>query len=898
MISRSSRLAPRRIFSLHSISKGCPEVAIAPSNPQEIIYHHHPYIISLLSSCTHLPSIQQIHALLIISGFKPLNLLYTHLINSYASLKRCDLARSVFNSIPNPCTILWNSIIRAYTRSNQYKEALELYRCMLDKYIEPDKYTFTFVLKACTGNLNAREGISVHQQIISRGIEGNVFVGTGLIDMYCKMGDICVAREVFDRMPEKDVTTWNAMIGGLSESSSPFEAMRLFFKMQTHFRLEPSSVSLLNLFSGVCQLRDIRLCRSLHGFIVKKDFPISILNGLIDMYSKCERADIARMIFNRMRRKDDFSWGSMMAGHAHNGNFNDVLELYDQLSMKNLKMNKISLVSAVLAAAETRELEKGKAIHECAIRGMVDSDILVATPLIKMYVMCEELQIAKTLFSRLKGKDIVTWSSTIAAFVQSGYPREGLSIFRDMLANGLKPNRVTIASVLPACSELLDTRLGMSIHCYSIKIHVDSDISTATGLVSMYSKSHLFTLSMTIFNRMSRRDVVTWNALITAYAHAGDPYRAAITFADFRSSGEQPDYGTMAGFISACAMMVCDLNVGNSVYGLTKKFGFESDRNIKNALIDMYAKLGSLSTAEFFFNDIDFDKDEVSWNAVIAGYVTNRCYEKAMSAYYRMKLDGFRFKPNIATIMSVVPAIANLADIKEGMSLHSYVIQTGLLSYTIVKNSLIDMYSKCGRLDSSERIFSSMGLEKDLVSWNTMLAAYAVHGEGDRAVSFFSTMQEENVEIDSSSFLSVLSACRHMGLVEEARRIFDNCEPGIEHYACMVDLLGRAGLFDESLSLIREMKMEPDGRVWGALLIGCRLHSNVKLGEMALDQLRKLDEENSGHYVALSSLYSESGRWVDARNLRIKMNCDGLKKKTPGLSWVDEMKRDHLQIDA
>ncbi|CAJ2644056.1 unnamed protein product [Trifolium pratense] len=220
----------------------------------------------------------------------------------------------------------------------------------------------------------------------------------------------------------------------------------------------------------------------------------------------------------------------------------------------------------------------------------------------------------------------------------------------------------------------------------------------------------------------------------------------------------------------------------------------------------------------------------------------------------------------------------------------------GFLSSSLLGNSLIDMYAKCGQLSYSENCFHEME-NKDTISWNTMLSAYAMHDQGELAVAFFSLMQETNVRVDSISFISVLSACRHAGLIQVGRDIFTsmcgkhhNVEPNMEHYACMVDLLGCAGLFDEVLSLINKMPREPDVQVWGALLGACKIHSNVSLGEVALHHLLKLEPGNAAHYVVLSDIYAQCGRWNDARRTRSHMNDHGLKK-IPGYSWVGAHKQ-------
>eukprot|EP00257_Ricinus_communis_P021014 XP_015580395.1 pentatricopeptide repeat-containing protein At2g39620 [Ricinus communis] len=846
----------------------------------------YPNYLHLLCSCKDLNSILQIHARLIVSGQKKHPLTSIRLVKSYLSFQKCDFSRFVFDSLPKPSVRLYNTMIQAYTNSKNYKEAIIMYHSILNKGLEPDKCTFTFVLKACTGGLEFKEGILIHRGIVFKGLESDVFVGTALVNMYSKMGDPQLAKGVFDKMPKRDVVTWNAMIFGLSHSVAPQEALKLVKSMQLAGQ-EPDFVTIVNLVPAVSRLADIDACRSLHGYVIRRGFPAVFSNGLIDMYSKCGDIYVACQVFELMQHTNDISWRTMMAGYAHNECFFEVLDLFDYMKKNNFRLNKVSVASALLAAADVRDSGRGKEICEFARQQGIDSDVSITTAMMTMYAKCGNLDKAKQLFQGLKVKDLVAWSAIIDALVQSRYAEDALSLFRDMQNDFLKANNVTLLSVLPACADLMSLRLGKSVHCYAIKADFDSDILIGTSLVSMYAKCGLFNSALTVFNRMPCEDIVTCNALINEYSQIGDPYHAMEVFHVVQISEILPDSRTMVCLLSVC-ILLHDLEQGSCIHGLIIKFGFDSHCNVKNSLIDMYAKCGSLANAEFLFKRTEFTKDEVSWNALIAGYVHNEHAKEAFSLFCQMKLE--HFQPNLVTFVSVFPAVARLSALKEGMALHACIMRMGFQSNVLVGNCLIDMYAKCGQLHNSEHLFHEMK-NKNAVSWNVMLAGYAVHGQGYHAIELFSLMQKSHIQADSLSFLSVLSACRHSGLIDEGRKIFDSMykehqlEPGLEHYACMVDLLGRAGLFDEILHLIKAMPLEPDAGVWGALLGACKMHSNLQLAEFALYHLVKLEPENPTHHVVLANIYAKSGRWRDAGSTRSKIIKTGMKK-SPGWSWV------------
>jgi len=556
------------------------------------------------------------------------------------------------------------------------------------------------------------------------------------------------------------------------------------------------------------------------------------------------------------------------------------------MTRENLKLNQVTVVSALSAAAETGDLEMGMNVHNYAINEGIDFDVPTTTMLMTMYAKCGETKKAKFLFKGIKKKDTVAWSALISAFAQTNCPKEALSLFREMQMGGFAPNKVTIVGVLPACGDLLDAKRGKSIHCYALRSGIGVDVSVGTALVSMYAQCELFTSAHAVFDALQHKEVITWNTLINGYAQIGDASNALKMFQQLRATGQQPDPGTVVGVLPACALLNA-FNLGASVHGLIVKNGYESDLHVKNATIDMYAKCANLPSAENLFSETKSRKDIISWNTMIAGYMHNGNATEAISAFHEMRRENL--KPTLVTLVSIIPAVAQLASLRDGLALHSVVIRTGFESHVPIGNSLIDMYSKCGRIDCAQNFFNWMDY-RDTVSWNVMLAGYATHGLSEDSIELFTEMRDNGIKADSVSFVSVLSACRHGGLVEKGKKIFESIgaelesEPRIEHYACMVDLLGRSGQFDEAWGLIQRMPMEPDAGVWGALLGACRMHSNVKMGEIALENLVRLEPQNPAHHVALSNIYAQVGRWGDARNMRAAMSDVGMTK-TPGCSW-------------
>ncbi|WZY77126.1 hypothetical protein YC2023_023510 [Brassica napus] len=509
-------------------------------------------------------------------------------------------------------------MIRGYTRAGLHREALELFRYMSEeKGIVPDKYSLAFALKACTGASDLERGLGIHELVSEMGFVSDVYIGTALVEMYCKGGDLVRAREVFDEMPERDGVTWNVMVSGLVQNGCFGEALRSFRDMC----LSGAEID-HNLIPAVSKIGSTDVCRCLHGLVVKKGFASGFSCGLIDMYCKCADLDAAECVFEDVSSKDDSSWGTMMAAYAHNGCFTKVLELFDVMRSYDVKTNKVAVVSALQAAAYLGELEKGIRIHEFVVQqGMMD-EVSVATSLVSMYSKCGELEIAEQLFTNITDRDVVTWSAMIASFQLAGHHDDALSLFRDMMKTDVKPNAAALTSVLPACAGIAAaSRLGKSVHCFAIKADIDSELAAATDIISMYAKSGLFSPALKAFERLPTKDAVAFNALAQGYTQIGDASKAFDVYHNMKLHGVFPDSGTMVGLLQTCALC-SNYDQGSCVYGQTIKHGFDSECQVAHALLDMFTKCHAFSAAKSLFDKCGFEKRTVSWNIMMNGYLS------------------------------------------------------------------------------------------------------------------------------------------------------------------------------------------------------------------------------------------------------------------------------------
>lgn len=452
---------------------------------------------------------------------------------------------------------------------------------------------------------------------------------------------------------------------------------------------------------------------------------------------------------------------------------------------------------------------------------------------------------------------------------------------------GFLPNYFTFPFVLKACTRVLDFRLGVELHTIMVKVGYDCDIFVKTGLVCFYTKCGRLDDACKMFDEMPEKNSVSWTAIITGYIESDRFMEAIDVFKRLLEINLRPDSFTLVRILSACSRLgdvriaewldrcITSLEIGRNIF-------------VGTALVDTYAKCGSMEKALATFDQM-LEKDAVTWGAMIQGYVSNGKPKEAVDMFYKMKNDNIR--PDCYTIVGVLSACSSLGALELGEWARSLVDKNEFLYNPVAGTSLIDMYAKCGKMGSALRVFKDMK-EKDLIVWNAAITGLAMSGQSKVLFGLFGQLEKLGIHPDGKTFIGILCGCTHGGLVNDGRRFFNNMKrvfslsPEIEHYGCMVDLLGRAGLLNEAHLLINDMPMEPNAIVWGALLSGCRLHRDTRLAEYVLKRLIELEPWNSGNYVLLSNIFSANKKWDDAENIRSVMIHKSIQK-IPGCCWIE-----------
>ncbi|XP_027360150.1 pentatricopeptide repeat-containing protein At5g16860 [Abrus precatorius] len=694
------------------------------------------------------------------------------------------------------------------------------------------------ILKECNSLAHAKV---LHQQSI---VQGLIQFMTNLIGTYIACNCTATAILLLERIPpsESSVFWWNQLIRRAVHLGIPHDVFTLYRRMKA-LGWTPDHYTFPFVFKACADLPSLSLGASLHAAISRSGFAsnVFVCNAVVAMYGKCGALPHAHNMFDELCRRgiqDLVSWNSVVSATMWASDATTALALFRKMTNVHwISPDVVSLVNILPACASLSASLHGKQVHGFAIRSGLVDDVFVGNAMVDMYAKCGKMEEANKVFQRMKFKDVVSWNAMVAGYSQAG-------------------------------------RLGLALSLIE---------KMQEGIIKL--------------------DVVTWTAVIAGYAQRGQGCEALDVFRQMCNCGSRPNVVTLISVLSACASVGALLHGKEThchaikfILNLDGHYPGDDDLMVINGLIDMYAKCQSTEVARMMFDSVSpKERDVVTWTVMIGGYAQHGDANHALQLFSEMfKMDN-SIKPNDFTISCALMACARLAALRFGRQIHAYVLRNHYDSIVrFVANCLIDMYSKSGDVDTAQIVFDNMP-ERNAVSWTSLMTGYGMHGRGEDALRVFDEMRKVPLVPDGITFLVVLYACSHAGMVDHGIDFFYRMskdfgvDPGAEHYACMVDLLGRAGRLDEAMKLINGMPVEPTPVVWVALLSACRTHSNVELGEFAANRLTKLESGNDGSYTLLSNIYANAKRWKDVAKIRYLMKHTGIKKR-PGCSWIQGRK--------
>lgn len=717
--------------------------------------------------------------------------------------------------------------------------------------------------------------------------------------MYAMCGSVSESRFVFDSLDERNLFQWNAMISSYTRNDRFEEAIHVFLNLLSQTGLRPDDFTFPCVIKSCGAISDLDFGQQVHGMGLKLGLGSTdafVCNALMFMYGKCGLIGGALKVFDRMPHRNLVSWNTMLGVFSENKLCNRVIDLFVEMlkigSKQETRPDEATFVTVLPVCSAEGWIEIGKSIHGLAVKLGLDSHVRVNNALIDMYSKCGFLLEAERLFfsEDILDRSVVTWNAMIGGYARNGDISGSFDLLCLMNSTkNLMADDITILNILPACVGLTELSQLKEMHCFLIRNKLqDTNELVMNALVSAYTRCGSLEYAVRVLDSTRIQTVNLWNALIGGYAQNGDPKNAVHFFFDMKANGFEPDWYTIGSLLLACAHLK-NLCYCKSIHGYVIRNGLERDSFITISLLSAYIQCGMVSTARILF-DLMKEKDVVSWNAMLAGYAQNGLPFNSLDLFRKMQLY-FSTKPSAVATVSALMACTDLCIPRLGRELHGFALKNGYTDDAFIASSIIDMYAKCGLVEESRSFFDRIR-HKDLVHWTVMLTGYGVNGFGKEAVELYQEMQRVGLKPDEYTCIGLLMACGHSGMVQEGLNFFEEMEnvhglePKLEHYACAVDLLGRAGRLNDAAKLLDEIPGRPDGRVLSSLLCACRIHGDLGLGERVVEKLLELEPDKSEHYVLASNLYASFGKWDEVRRIRGKINEAGLYKD-PGYSWID-----------
>jgi pentatricopeptide repeat protein len=497
------------------------------------------------------------------------------------------------------------------------KEALGVLNCMYHLGISADSAAYAHLLLECGNVKSLSDGKMVHFHMIKAGFEPDVFVGNNLINMYAKCGVLEDARHLFDKMCERSVVTWNALIAGYILNGDFVEALKVFCKMK-EVGVPQTSYTFTSVLKACTGLEGLEMGQQVHGVIVKSGLQLNVFEGsaLVDMYVKCGNMEDARQVFDEISERNVVMYTALIAGYVQHGQGREALQLFEEMSEDRVSANQFTFASVLNGCASEESLEQGKQVHAKLIIAEFEPDFFVVSALIDMYAKCGDLEDAHKVFDKINESNEVLWTALITGYAQHGLGKEALLLFEEMQWSGMKPNDFTFANVLRACASLAALARGRQAHAHLIKSGFEEKIFPGSTLVDMYAKCGSIEDAQEVFERMPKRNVVSWNAMITGCAQHGLGKEALKLFEKMQLAGTKPDVITFVGILSACSHAGL-VDEGKKYFNSMAYYGIETRLEHCVCMVDLFGRAGLLGKAEHFIKNMVLQPDALIWRTLL-----------------------------------------------------------------------------------------------------------------------------------------------------------------------------------------------------------------------------------------------------------------------------------------
>ncbi|TVT99483.1 hypothetical protein EJB05_55152, partial [Eragrostis curvula] len=740
------------------------------------------------------------------------------LLRAHARAGRMRSAREVFDALPAPgrSLVAWTALMSGYATHGPASEAIELLLCMLSLLMRPDAFVFSVALRACASVGSIRLGRQLHGAVAKLGYVGtDLFVANGLVTMYASCRSLGCAEKVFAGIAAPDLVSWTSILSAYTENGCHTEALMLFLEM-VYDGMPCDAFTLSVALRAASSLGRVSLGHQLHGCMIKMGLVGNefLENCLIGFYGRTGELRLMQKVFDEMDGKDLVSWNTIIQCYADNLLDDEAFSHFRAMMFEYSECDEFTLGSILHVVTRRCAFDYGMEIHGHLIRAGLDSDKHVMSALVDMYVNRATLQKRHRMFP--------------------------LRMLRYYMSVQGKLDQFILASSLKSCASDLDLASGRMLHSCILKFDKNPDSFVTSSLIDMYAKCGSLEESQLLFSRTKDPGTAAWSAIISSNCQNGQYERAMHLFRRMQLEHVQPNEFTYTAVLTACTALG-DVASSMEIHGSSIRNGYEANTSVVKSLISFYMRQGMYHQALKLC--MSLSNHDISWGTLVQEFAQDDDHVGIVNLLRVIQRSGVELDYKTACL--ILSSCEKLALLDEGLQAHAYITKRGLASTACVNNHLIDMYSNCGNLRHAFDAFNYMS-DKNASSWTSIIVANVENGCPETAIRLFKQMLRKEKPPTSTAFLFVLKACSKMGLVSEAFKFFVSMtevykiQPSEGHYSCVIEALGRAGMFKEAEHFIDSVVPSESGAsAWSLLCSAAEQNGNAETVKLAANKLAK-----------------------------------------------------------
>ncbi|KAH7283913.1 hypothetical protein KP509_34G030900 [Ceratopteris richardii] len=820
-------------------------------------------LVILLQACSSLPSLADglsIHGDITLLGLETDTLIANCLITMYGNCLSVMDAQDVFLRLKRRNVVTWTAMTTVFIHHDRSLDALLLFYQMQSHRVQPTKVTFASVITACASIKSFEDGCIAHAYLVELGFHTELAVNNALISMYGKFGCSLDAQHMFDSVNCRDVVTWTSIIGAYTQRGQCKDALQIFHGMLLS-DVKPNAVTLVNILSACAADAAMIEGMAIHFSAIESglDQNSAVINTFLIFYGNVGCVEGAMNMFSSIKQPDPSNWTTMMSVCNQHEQHLKSWHLFDLMQEKGMKINKVTMITVLNACISVEALVKGQAFHSCIINYGYDLDVTVMNALIGMYSRCHGVDHAEATFLQMVRRDIVSFTSMIVAYIQCEFYMEAIELLQAMREECIRPDKVAFISILSACIKSEALELGRIVHDMVLECVCNLDNGLYNAILMMYGRCGSISCADNIFKRMQSKDIVSWNAMLAFWTEIGNADVAFHLFWKMNTAGIEPSAASFVSIITSCT--------GESTPTLGRLFhvwvvdsGLELDSMVSNSLVTMYGKFSSLVDAKCVFDSV-YQNEVVAWTSMISSYAKHGDSNAVLSLYYKMQSKGV--KPDKFIFSVVVAACSGSEMLQDGINVHKSIIQNQVEVDIVLVNALINMYCKCGSVESAKQVFAEMH-EHNLFSFNAIIGAYSQLLSHNEALEAFVRMQIEGIQPDSVSYLGMLVACSGLADLKVGRMIHAlvlnsgfECDDAVSN--AMISMYSKCGSVECAYYMFESLS-EKSIAAWASMITAFADHGDIeKVLKLFNFMVNEGVEPNETSFVGILAACSRAG---------------------------------------